>query len=149
MEQEIDLTARHLIDWLRADLALGGARRLRLRATREFLAEPAPLAGSGLDEEDDIEALTTVGLLEVGPRDGAAHWTLRLRIEDPIGCHLPDDGSVPDDPEELALSDFEAAFLPAGLEEATVTLEAASAEDRRRFERLLAEMLAGRHGRRG
>jgi hypothetical protein len=149
MEQEIDLTPRHLIEWLRADLARGRTGRLAVRATREFLSEPAPLAGSGIDAEDEFEALTTVGLLEVAPRDGGAHWTLRLRIEDSIGCHLPDDGSVPDDPEELALDDFEDAFRAAGLEEGTVTLEAASVEDRRRFERLLAEMLADRHARRG
>jgi hypothetical protein len=147
MEQEIDLAPRHLIDWLRADLARGGARRFSVRATREFLAEPASLAGTGIDAEDGMEALTTVGLLEVAPVNGAGRWTLRLRIEDPIGCHLPDDGSVPDDPEELALDDFEAAFLAPDDPDATVTLETASADDRRRFERLLAEMLADRHGR--
>jgi hypothetical protein len=149
MEHEIDLTPRHLIDWLRADLARGGAARLAVRATREFLCEPGPLAGAGLDAEDGMEALTTIGVLEVAPRNGGARWTLRLRVEDPIGAHLPDDGSVPDDPEELGLERFADAFLRGPDPGGTVTLEATTAADRRRFERLLAEMLADRHGRGG
>ena len=56
---------------------------------------------------------------------------------------------MPDDPEELALDHFADAFFAAGDPDATVTLEAATPGDRRRFERLLAEMLTDRHGRRG
>jgi hypothetical protein len=148
MEHEIDLTPRHLIGWLRADLARGPAAQLTVRATREFFGEPAPLAGTDLDAEDEMEALTTVGLVEVTPRDGGGHWTLRLRVEDALGCHLPEDGSVPDGPEEIALEVFADGFLTDGEPDATITLEAATPADRRRFERVLARMLADRHGRR-
>ena len=111
MEHEIDLTPRHLIEWLRADLARGAGTRLMVRATREFQADPAPLAGTGLDAEDEIAALTTVGLLEVTPRDGAGRWMLRLRVEDPLGSHLPEEGSVPDGPEEIGLEDVTKALV--------------------------------------
>ena len=52
MEREIDLTPRHLVDWLKADRAGGGRARLEVRATREFLCEDAPAAAEGLDAED-------------------------------------------------------------------------------------------------
>jgi hypothetical protein len=147
MEHEIDLTPRHLIDWLRADLARGPRAGLTVRVTREFQAEPAP-TGTGLDPEDDVAALTTVGLVEVTPRDGGGRWTLRLRVEDALGCHLPEDGSVPDGPEDIGLDEFADGFLAADGPDATVMLEAETAADRRRFERVLARMLADRHGRR-
>ena len=72
MEREIDLAPQHLVDWLRADLAGRGPRRLEVRATREFLAEDGPLAAEGLDADDGMEVLTTVGLLEVAPAGGGA-----------------------------------------------------------------------------
>jgi hypothetical protein len=147
MEHEIDLTPRHLIDWLRADLATGAGAQFTVRATREFCSEPAPLAGTGLDVEDELTAPSTVGLVEVTPRDGAGRWTLRLRVEDALGCHLPDDGSVPDGPEEIALDEFADDFLAVAEPDATITLEADTAADRRRFERVLARMLADRHRR--
>jgi hypothetical protein len=145
MELEIDLTPRHLIEWLRADLALGSAATLAVRATREFLVEPAPLAGGDFDEEDEMASVTTVGLVEVTPCDGSGRWTLRLRVEDPLGSHLPEDGSVPDEPEEIGLERFADSFLLDAEPDATVTLEADTAADRRRFERVLARMLADRH----
>jgi hypothetical protein len=148
MEREIDLAPQHLVDWLRADLARGGAR-LEVRATREFLAEDCPSTAEGLDAEDGMEILTTVGLLEVAPASGNARWVLRLRVEDPFGSHLPDDGSVPDGPEEIGLDEFAARFLADGDAgaTATVTLETGSPAAGRGFERVLARILADRHRR--
>jgi hypothetical protein len=149
MEREIDLAPQHLIDWLKADLAGGGPRRLAVHATREFLAEDGPVAAEGLDAEDEMVVLTTVGLLEVAPATGSARWVLRLRVEDAFGSHLPDEGSVPDGPEEIGLEEFAACFLPdgdAGVT-ATVTLETGTPADGRGFERVFARILADRHGR--
>lgn len=144
MEREIDLAPRHLVAWLK-DEAAGGA--LAIQATREFLAEDTPASGDGLDAEDGIAVQTTVGLIEVSPRAGACRWTLRLRIEDPVGCHLPDDGSVPDGPEEIGLEDFEACFLTGDDPDGTVTIEADDHDAARAFDRLLARMLADSHRR--
>jgi hypothetical protein len=143
MEHEIDLAPRHLVDWLKAEMA-GGAR-LEVRATREFLAEDGPAADGALDAEDGMEVLTTVGLLEVSPTSGRAHWVLRLRVEDRIGGHLPDEGSVPDGPEEIGLEDFEACFLAGEDPDATVTVETASATDGGVFQRVMARILTDRH----
>jgi hypothetical protein len=147
MEREIDLTARHLLDWLKADLPRRGSSQLLVRATREFLAEPGPCAAEGLDAEDGIEVVTSIGLLEVAPADGAGHWVLRLRIEDALGPHLPEDGSVPDVPEELGLDEFESCFLADGAD-GTVTLEADGPAATHAFDRLLARILSDRHARR-
>ena len=87
MEREIDVTPRHLFDWLKADLVQDGPRRLLVRATREYVAEVSPAACDGLDAEDGFVVAITVGLLEVTPASGHPHWVLRLRVEDAIGTH--------------------------------------------------------------
>ena len=89
--------------------------------------------------------MTTVGVLEVAPPAGAGNWVLRLRIEDQVGSHLPDEGSVPDGPEEIGLAQFERCFLAADDLDATITLETGTAADGRGFDRVLARILADRH----
>ena len=118
---------------------------LEVRATREFLAEDGPATAEGLDAEDGMEVLTTVGILEVAPRAGGSHWVLRLRVEDAVGSHLPEDGSVPDGPQEIDVEVFETCFLADGDADATVMLETTCAADGRGFERVLARILADRH----
>lgn len=145
MEREIDLTPRHLVDWLKADLASGSAQ-VEVRATREYLAETGPASAEELDSEDEMTVLLTVGLLEVTPARGP-RWTLRLRVEDPVGAHLPEDGSVQDEPEEIALDEFEACFLADDDRPAAVTVETDGAADGRGFERVLSRILADRHSR--
>jgi len=146
MERDVDLNPQHLLDWLKADLACGG-ERLTVRVTREFLSEDGPVTSMGIDAEDDISVLTTVGLLEIAPFPGRHHWVLRLRVEDPVGEHLPDQGSVPDGPEEIGLDEFEACFLASDDLSASVTVEAGTAADRQNFDRLLARMTEDRHRR--
>lgn len=138
MEREIDLSARHLMDWLRR-----GHPGLRVRATREYVWDGAPVAAAGLDVEDELEVATTVGLLEVQP-DLGERWVLRLRIENPLACHLPDDGPVPEEPEEIGLDEFEACFLEDGAPDAAVTVEADRHPEARAFDKVLAAILASR-----
>jgi hypothetical protein len=146
MERDVDLAPRHLFDWLTAELARDPAA-LEVRATRAFVAEEGPASGEDLDAEDEVGVVTTVGEIEVTPRPGGCHWRLRLRVEDPFGDHLPDEGSVPDDPEEIGLDDFAAAFLADAEPEGSVTVETPSRADARAFDRLLARILADSHGR--
>jgi hypothetical protein len=148
MEREIDVSARHLVDWLRA-----GPSGLSVRATREYLWDGAPIATTvadpddpgatetGLDGDDEIEVATTVGLVEVRPESGC-HWVLRLRVENPLACHLPEDGSAPEEPEEIGLDEFEACFLGDEAEDAAVTVEADRHPDARAFDKVLAVILA-------
>ncbi|MFT3973761.1 MAG: hypothetical protein QM699_10035 [Amaricoccus sp.] len=142
MEREIDLSARHLMDWLRS-----APPGIEARATREFLCEGAPVATAGVDAEDELEVATTVGLVEVRPlREAGEAWVLRLRVENPLACHLPDDGSVPDDPEEIGLDEFEACFLEDEAGDAAVTVEADRAACARAFDEVLAGILRAGQG---
>lgn len=142
MEREIDVSARHLLEWLKT-----GPPGIAVRATREYLWEGAPVATEDLDAEDELEVATTVGLVEVRPADGHA-WVLRLRAEDPLGSHLPENGSVPEEPEEIDLDEFETCFLDtAGSDgdddgDASVTIEADHHPDARAFDKVLATILA-------
>lgn len=136
MEREIDVSARHLLDWLRA-----GQSDLNVRATREYLRESGPAAAGELDAEDDLDVATTVGLVEIRP-DCGRNWVLRLRVENPLACHLPDDGPVPDEPEEIGLDEFEACFLDDEAPDAAVTVEADLHPDARAFDKVLAAILA-------
>lgn len=136
MEREIDVSARHLLDWLRADHP-----GLTVRATREYLWEGAPTGSGEVDAEDDLEVATTLGLVEVRPQH-ASNWVLRLRVENPLACHLPDDGSVPDEPEEIDLDEFETCFLEGEAPDAAVTVEADRHPDARAFDKVLAAILA-------
>jgi hypothetical protein len=145
MELEIDLAPAQLVRWLEAELARPGPRAFAVRASREFLSEPAG-GGNGLDPEDALASLVTVGLLDVAALNGSGDWCLSLRVEDPFGAHLPEDGSVPDGPEDLTLADFGAAFASEDLD-ASMTLTAATAADRRKAERVLARILEDRHAR--
>ena len=134
--------------WLGAEKKAGRADRLDVRATREYSAEPvADPAGAGLGGDEDVAMLTTIGTLEVRPTGGGPRWTLRVRIEDEVGPHLPDDESVPEDAEEIDLEAFEADFVAPDSGTAFVSLEAETPRARQDFDRLLSEMLADRHER--
>lgn len=138
MEREIDLSARHLVGWLRA-----GQPGLSVRVTREYLWDGVPASSPEVDSEDDLEVATTVGLLEVRPLRGD-DWVLRLRIDSPLACHLPQDGSVPEEPEEIDLDEFEACFLDEDSADGAVTVEADRNPDARAFDKVLAAILASR-----
>ena len=141
MEAEIDLSAARLIRWLRDELGRG-TPRVAAQCSRDFLSEPTDGPVAAGDEYGDLSSTVTVGLIEITPASGQGGWRLTLRLEDPLGAHLPEDGSVPDGPEALTLADFEAAFAAAEDLDSFVTLEADSPEERRKAERIIAHILA-------
>jgi hypothetical protein len=141
MEAEIDLSPERLIRWLRDELGRGSPR-VEARCSREFVAEPTDGPVAAGDEYGDLSATVTVGTIELTPAGVQGGWRLSLRLEDPLGAHLPEDGSVPEGPEALSLTDFEAGFPAADDLAATVTLEADGPEARRKAERIVAHILA-------
>ncbi len=141
-EHEIDVAPGQIVHWLKDDMAAGRRRKLELRATREYLAEP----GAPADEDSEVSALSTVGLLEVRPVGVAHPWVLRVRVEDVVGPHLPEDASAPDEPEEIDLDTFFTDFVAPDRGTVFVTLEADDAQAKRGFDRLFAEIVADRHG---
>lgn len=147
-EHGLDIDAGQIVRWLKDDAAAGRRRKLDIRATREYATEPVANADeAGLGEDDEAAALAAIGLLEVRPRDVGHDWVLRVRVEDVVGPHLPDDESVPEDAEEIDLDAFQSDFIlpDRGMVEVSVRVETAAAK--RAFDRLLKEMITDRHGR--
>lgn len=147
MEYELDIDPRHLVEWLKADALSAAAGRFEVSATRSFVEEPGVPASGSSSAEDDAAAMTAVGILEVRPKlDSSGRWVIRIRIEDMGGPHLPEEGSVPDEPEDLSLDGFETDFLLPDRGAAFATLEIQTDEDRERFDRFAQELEADRHG---
>lgn len=143
----LDLDPRQIVHWLKDDLAAGRRRKLDLRAMREYATEPvAHPEEAGIGEDEEVASLVTVGTLEVRPVDVAHRWVLRVRVEDVVGGHLPDDESVPEDAEEIGLDAFFTDFIAPDRGTVAVTLEAETAEARHAFDRILAELVTDRHG---
>ena len=147
-EYGLDIDPYQIVRWLGTERKAGRGDRFDVRATREYSAEPlADPAEAGIDDDQDVASLTTIGTLEVRPTGGGPRWTLRVRIEDVVGSHLPDDESVPEDAEEIDLDAFEADFIAPDSGTAYVSLEAGTAQARQDVDRLLSMKLADRHGR--
>ena len=145
-EYGLDIDAYQILHWLRDEQAAGRGGGFDIRAMREYSSEPlADPAEAGLDEDQDAASLTTIGTLEVRPVGSSQRWTLRVRVEDQIGSHLPDDESVPEDAEEIDLDAFEADFIALDNGTIYVSLDAETPEAKQAFDRLLPEMLTDRH----
>jgi hypothetical protein len=146
-EFALDLDPVQVLRWLRADLAAGRHRKLDVRATRAYRAEPVERgAEAGLDDDTEAAVLTTIGRLEVRPANVRHVWVLVLRVADAVGPHLPEDESVPEDAEEIDLDAFAEAFVLPDRGAAEVWASADTPEARRAFDRVLAEILTDRHG---
>jgi len=147
-EYDIDLDPAQIVHWLRDDLAARRRRKLDIRATREYVATPVTdRMTAEVADDDDVSVLTTVGVLEVRPVEAEHAWVLRLTVEDLVGPHLPDDESVPEDPEPIDLDTFFEEFIAPDNGVAYASLEATTPQAKRSFDRLFSEMITERHGR--
>ena len=69
MDREIDLAPRHLVDWLRADLARGGPRELEVTVTH-----PVYFSGSARVEFSPRSAQLVASGEDVTERCAVAQW---------------------------------------------------------------------------
>ena len=146
-EYPLDLDAGQIVHWLMDESSAVRRKKLDVRATREYAAEPVAHPGEvGVGEDEEVATLTTVGVLEVRPLDAAHSWILRMRVEDVVGSHLPEDESVPEDAEEIDLEAFYRDFIATDTGTAYVSLWAETAQGKGDFDRLYAEMVDDRHG---
>ena len=144
-EYGLDVTGDQIVHWLKSELA-AGRRSLDIRATCEYVTAPvADMEAFGLSDEADVASLVTVGLLEVRPTGESDGWLLRVRVEDVVGPHTPEDESVPDIPEEIDLEDFSSDFIVPDRGTIYVTVSAETPEAKRRFDRLFADLIRDRH----
>ena len=148
MEYGIDVDAGQIVQWLKDDLAAGRRRKLDLRATREYTAEPVTDRDeAGIGDDQEVAALTTVGTLEVRPTGVEHAWLLRVRVDDVVGSHLPEDESAPEDAEEIDFDAFYRDFIAPDSGTVQVSVLAETPEGKHAFDRLLSEMITDRHHR--
>ena len=146
MEYELDIDARHLVEWLKADVLSAGTGRFEISATRNFVEEQGVPDSGSSSAEDQVAAMTAVGVLEVRPKlDSSGNWVIRVQVEDMGGPHLPEAGSVPDEPEDMSLEGFETDFLLPDRGTVFATLEVDTEADRERFVSFANELRSDRH----
>jgi len=147
MEYNLDIAAGHFVQWLKAYIATNTEPMLEVSVRRAFTAEPIAEDAADVSKDDEVSLMTAIGVLEVSPA-GNSHgkWLLRMRVEDTLGTHLPEQGSVPDTPEEMTLEAFETEFILPDRGAAFVTLEAETQEIRDAFDAFLADVVTDRHG---
>lgn len=147
-EYGLDVDAGQIVHWLKDDAAAGRRRKLYVRATREYSADPVENPEeNGLGDDEEAAVLATTGILEVRPRDVEHVWVLQIRIEDVVGPHVPEDESVPEDAEEIDLDAFLVDFILPDRGTVDVTVKAETVAAKRAFDRLLNEIITDRHGR--
>ena len=141
----LDVAAEQVVRWLMQEITDTG-REWRIRATREYVRDgDADLATFGLSSEADVASLITVGALEAELPGEHPAWRLRIRMEDVVGPHTPEDESVPDGAEEIDLETFEADFVLPDRGTAYVNVEAETEDGLRHFNRLYGQLIRDRH----
>ena len=147
MEYDLDISTGHLVQWLKKHLAASTEPMLEVSVRRTFTAETIAEDAADVTKDDEVSLMTAIGVLEVSPA-GNSHgkWLLRMRVEDTLGTHLPEQGSVPDTPEEMTLEAFETEFVLPDRGAIFVTLEAETQEIRDAFDAFLADVETDRHG---
>ncbi len=147
MEYNLDIATGHLVQWLKTHLAAGTEPLLEISAHRTITTEPIADDAADVSKGDEVSLITAIGILEVSPAvNSHGKWLLRLRVEDTLGTHLPEEGSVRDAPEEMTLEAFETEFILPDRGATFVTLEAETQEIRDAFDAFLADVVTDRHG---
>jgi hypothetical protein len=146
MEYQLDIAPDHLVEWLSKDIMESGKTRFDISASRSFRTEVIRNPSTPLNNEDMESLQAVTGILEIKPRpDSAGRWVLKVQVDDILGPHLPEEGSIPDEPEELSLAGFEADFIAPDRGTSFVTLELESDNDKAYFETFLNDLQTDRH----
>ena len=105
----------------------------------------SPLDSSEVERRDRLclpHVHRNSGAWPAGEGDG---WRLTVRVEDVVGPHTPEEESVPDSPEEIALDDFGADFIAPDRGTAYVSVITETSEAKHRFGQIFADLVRGRH----
>ena len=144
-EYELDIAADQIVHWLRDEVA-SKSPRLEIAATREYTADSIEsFEAAGVSADTDVASLVTVGTLEVKPAGGKDGWLLRVRVEDVVGPHVPEDESVSDIPEDIDFDGFYDDFVAPDQGTVSVTVTAETPEAKRRFDRIFNDLIRDRH----
>ena len=146
LEYGLEIPADQIFHWLKDELA-SGRQRFVCRGTRDYVADVlGKVENTDIDEDYGIQMITTTGTLEISPAGAANGWLLKVYVEDVVGPHIPEDSSVPAEPEEIQLDDFYAQFIAPDTGTVFVTVSAESKSAKAQFDAVLTEIIEDRHG---
>lgn len=142
----VDVEAKQIVRWLMQE-ERRKAFDLIVRATRSYQANglaPEDLR-LGDFEPEELSEMSEIGLLEVLPRREPRGWVLRIRVEDDIGPHLPEDEPAAPDEEEIDLATFYEEFLAEDRGLAETSAEVDGPHAKAALARLFKAILTDRH----
>ncbi len=127
-EFPVDVAPEQILRWIKAELS-DRPHEFHVAAEREFVAaEDLDRASIGIGPDTDVASVAMVGVVEIRSAKAAEEWVLRVRAEDVVGDHLPEDHSVEDSAEAIDIETFEKLFLnPPGQSTISAVLLAPSA----------------------
>jgi hypothetical protein len=138
----VDVEAKQIVRWL-IDEERRRAFDLMVTASRSYQANG--LARDDLRfgdlEREELSEISEIGFLEVLPRREPRRWVLRIRVEDDIGPHLPEDESSAPDDEEIDVLTFYEEFFAADRGLAETSAEVDGPQAKAALTRLLGAIL--------
>lgn len=143
-EYEVDVPINEIIRWIREDAARN-TPRLLVRASKEYTLESdVDREAFGIGEDEDVDAVSVHGILEVQSRTGRKDWALQLKVDEIMGIISTGGENVYEDVDDMTLAAFEEQFLSTGLGEVEATVVAETPEAKTRFDRWLARRMKAR-----
>jgi hypothetical protein len=143
-EYEVDAPINEIIRWIREDAARN-TPRLLVRASKGYTLESdVDREAFGIGEDEDVDAVSVHGILEVQSRTGRKDWALQLKVDEVMGIISTGGENVYEDVDDMTLAAFEEQFLATGLGEVEATVAAETPEAKTRFDRWLARRMKAR-----
>ncbi len=145
-EFPVDIAPEQILRWIKAELS-SRPREFHVSVERDFVAaEDLDPASVGIGEDIDVGSVAAVGVVEIRSAQPSEEWVLRLRAEDFLGSHVPEDHSVEDTAEEIDIDTFEKLFLnPPGQSTITAVLLAPSRSVAARLTPMFQDIRSNRH----
>ena len=134
---EVDAPINEIVRWTKEDTARS-TPRLLVRASKEYTLESdVDRESFGIGEDEDVNAVSVLGILEIQSRTGRKDWTLQLKVEDAMKMLPSGQESACEDEDDMTLAAFEEQFFSKGLGEVEAIVVAETPQAKRRFDRWL------------
>lgn len=141
---EIDAPVEEILRWIAED-ATHKTPRLLARASKEYRLETDfDREEFGIGEDEDVEAVSVRGVLELQSLAGLQDWTLRLKAEDVVGLRTGADENLYQDEYNMDIAAFTEQFLSKGDRGVEVVVAAETPKAKVHFDRWLTRRMKAR-----
>jgi hypothetical protein len=144
----VDIDPAQVVRWLIAELRVTPSS-LKTAARRTTEVHEIPARGDlhlGDEEREDLSDVANVATLEITPARPTDGWLLTVVVEDELGPHGPDRGTMVENEQQIDLATFYSQFIRPGRGIATVVAQADDAAAEARISSLLTSIENDRHG---